>query len=86
MSYFITRVYRGNPELYIHFCKICTHINLGHDHVVDLDLSADPRYAEALGTSANQAVPEFGSIAALVLVIAITSIIVVSRSKIQRLF
>ncbi len=51
--------------------------------VVSVDLSTDPRYATALGQSANQAVPEFGSIAALVLVIAVISIIAMSKSMLK---
>ena len=50
---------------------------------VDLDLSADPRYAQASGTSANQTVPEFGPITALVLVIAVISVITISKSKLR---
>lgn len=49
--------------------------------VVDLDLSADPRYAEALGKSTNPTVPEFGPIASLVLVIATISIIAMSKTR-----
>jgi predicted secreted protein with PEFG-CTERM motif len=49
---------------------------------VTVDLSADPRYAEALGHP-SQTVPEFGSIAALVLVIAVISIIAITKSRLK---
>ncbi|MDE1765645.1 MAG: hypothetical protein KGI27_05115 [Thaumarchaeota archaeon] len=45
--------------------------------VIALNLAADPRYAQALGQT-SQTVPEFGPLAALVLVASIISVITIS--------
>ena len=66
---FSTDIDSGNQKLYATMFKNGT--------VVALDLSADPRYAQALGNTST-AIPEFGSFAAFVLVISIVSIIAIS--------